>query len=211
MVYEEHHREEEILARYLTGRVDRREFLRRVALIGGGSALALTFAGALSCAPSATPTPTIAPKLPPGPGEMVAPSDSRIEAGPVEFQSGEEQTRSAPTTTAYTSFLLKVAHQGSFAELVASLLPCQWGYWEIGRHLSQRGQPESAPLYCQWIQMYDSTEFGELAQQIRELANRLAEQSGSQEVAAMAEAYLTSLRFEHQFWDMAFNLEEWPV
>jgi carboxymethylenebutenolidase len=89
MVYEEHHREEEILARYLTGRVDRREFLRRVALIGGGSALALTFAGALSCAPSATPTPTIAPKLPPGPGEMVAPSDSRIEAGPVEFQSGE--------------------------------------------------------------------------------------------------------------------------
>ena len=122
-----------------------------------------------------------------------------------------EQTRSAPTTTAYTSFLLKVAHQDSFAELVASLLPCQWGYWEIGRHLSKQGQPESAPLYCQWIQMYDSTEFGELAQHLRELANRLAERSGSQEVAAMSEAYLTSLRFEHQFWEMAFNLEEWPV
>ena len=106
---------------------------------------------------------------------------------------------------------MRVAHQGSFAELVASLLPCQWGYWEIGRHLSQRGQPESAPLYCQWIQMYDSTEFGELALHLRELANRLAEQSGRKEVAAMAEAYLTSLRFERQFWDMAFNLEEWPV
>ena len=122
-----------------------------------------------------------------------------------------ELTRPAPTTTAYTSFLLKVAHQGSFAELIASLLPCQWGYWEIGRHLSRQGQPESAPLYCQWIQMYDSTEFGELAQHLRELANRLAEQTGSHEVAAMAEAYLTSLRLEYQFWEMAFNLEEWPV
>jgi len=28
---------------------------------------------------------------------------------------------------------------------------------------------------------------------------------------AMREAYLTSLRFEHLFWDMAYNLEEWRV
>jgi thiaminase len=27
----------------------------------------------------------------------------------------------------------------------------------------------------------------------------------------MREAYLTSLRFEHLFWDMACNLEEWRV
>ena len=38
-----------------------------------------------------------------------------------------EATEAAPATLAYTSFLLKVAHQGSFGELVASLLPCQWG------------------------------------------------------------------------------------
>ena len=122
-----------------------------------------------------------------------------------------EETKAAPTTTAYTSFLLKVAHQGSFAELVASLLPCQWGYWEIGQQLSRGGLPQAAPLYCQWIQMYDSQEFGELARHLRDLADRLAAQSGVQEVAAMAEAYLTSLRFEHQFWEMAFNLEDWPV
>ena len=66
-------------------------------------------------------------------------------------------------------------------------------------------------MYCQWIEMYDSTEFGELAQHLRELANRMANLSSSHEVGAMSEAYLTSLRFEHQFWDMAFNLEEWPV
>ncbi len=60
-----------------------------------------------------------------------------------------EATPASPTTIAYTSFLLKTAHQGSFGELVASLLPCQWGYWEIGDHLSKRGLPKQAPVYAE--------------------------------------------------------------
>lgn len=122
-----------------------------------------------------------------------------------------EATRPAPTSVAYTSFLLKVAHQGSFGELVASLLPCQWGYWEIGDHLARQGEPESAPLYCQWIRMYTAPEFAELAQTIRALSDRIGEQSGPAELRAMSEAYLTSLRFEYLFWDMAYNREEWRV
>ncbi len=89
MDYQEHHHQGETLDRWPGSQVDRREFLRRAALLGGGSALALTFGGVLACGPSATPTPTLAPKLPPAPGETVAPSDPRIEAGPVEFRSGD--------------------------------------------------------------------------------------------------------------------------
>ena len=122
-----------------------------------------------------------------------------------------EATQPAPTTIAYTSFLLKVAYQGSFAELVASLLPCQWGYWEVGDYLAKRGEPEDAPLYCQWIQMYSSAEFAELARTIRSLADGLAVGVGRGQVEAMGEAYLTSLRFEHRFWEMAFQLEGWDV
>ena len=120
-------------------------------------------------------------------------------------------TKPAPTTVAYTSYLLKVAHQQSFGELVAALMPCQWGYWEIGDHLARRGEPKQAPLYCQWIQMYSSEEFADLAQQIRALADRVAGDAGPIQLEAMAEAYLTSLRFEHQFWQMSYNLEEWAV
>ena len=122
-----------------------------------------------------------------------------------------EATVPAPTTVAYTSYLLNVAHQGSFPELVASLVPCQWGYWEIGEHLSSQGEPEDAPLYCQWIQMYTSPEFTELAGAIRDLLNRLGERAGPDELDAMGRAYLTSLRFEYLFWDMAYKLESWPV
>ena len=122
-----------------------------------------------------------------------------------------EATVASPTTLAYTSFLLKTAHQGSFGELVASLLPCQWGYWEIGDHLSRQGLPEQAPLYAKWIEMYTSDEFSALAHHGRDMADRIGDEAGPTELAAMGQAYITSVRLEHQFWDMAYNLEGWGI
>ena len=118
-----------------------------------------------------------------------------------------ESVEPASTTKSYTNFLLKTAYQGSFGELVASLLPCQWGYWEIGDHLLKRGLPTSAPLYAQWIKMYTSEEFTELAHQIREMANRIGDDAGFAEQAAMRQAYTNSVQLEHRFWDMAYGLE----
>ncbi len=46
-----------------------------------------------------------------------------------------EQESSAPTTRAYTDFLLRVATTGDFVELVAALLPCMWCFSEIGQQL----------------------------------------------------------------------------
>lgn len=122
-----------------------------------------------------------------------------------------ETAKPAPTTVAYTAYLLRIASQGNFGELAASLLPCQWGYWEIGQHLAQQGPPTHAPLYAQWIEMYSSDEFRDLAQHLREMTARIGDHAGADEQAAMELAYHTSLRLEHQFWTMAWNLEQWPV
>ena len=128
------------------------------------------------------------------------------------ISAGElEAAEASPTTVAYTSFLLKTAHQGSFGELVASLLPCHWGYWEIGDHLSKRGLPQNAPLYARWIEMYTDEGFAALAHQLRDMAGRIGDGAGPAELAAMGRAYQTSLRLERRFWDMAFNMEEWGI
>src|SRR5215470_9594562 len=82
-------------------------------------------------------------------------------------------TRAAPTAHAYTRHLVRVASLGSLPEIVAALLPCQWGYSEIGRTLAQRGMPTSAPFYCQWIEMYASSEFAALANWLKELLDKL--------------------------------------
>ena len=120
-------------------------------------------------------------------------------------------TTIAPTTQNYTQFLINTAYQGTYPELVAALMPCQWGYWEIGDYLARNGVPQEAPLYCQWIQMYASKEFAELAQEIRALADEVAQDAGPLQMATMEQAYLTSLRFEYQFWEMSYNLEHWTI
>ena len=122
-----------------------------------------------------------------------------------------EATVAAPSNLAYTSFLLKTAHQGSFGELVASLLPCQWGYWEIGNNLMRHSLPQNTPLYAQWIGMYTSQEFADLAEHLRAMADRIGQEAGPSELAAMTQAYETSIRLEYGFWDMAYGMEGWRV
>jgi len=79
---------EEAVLEYQTGRVTRREFLRRAALITGGSLVGVSLLGNLACgAPAAKATQVPAPPSTSVPGETVSPADPRIEAGPVQFQS----------------------------------------------------------------------------------------------------------------------------
>jgi len=117
-------------------------------------------------------------------------------------------TQPAPTAYAYTRHLVRIAALGDLPEIVAALLPCQWGYCEIGQMLAQRGKPTEAPFYCQWIEMYASPEFAALAVWLRELLDGF---SGVVREEQLIEAFCASARYEYLFWDMAYRLEQWPV
>lgn len=117
-------------------------------------------------------------------------------------------TLPAPTTYAYTRHLVRVAALGDFAEIVAALLPCQWGYCEIGQTLARRGKPVAPPFYGQWIDMYASPEFAALATWLRDLLDTFA---GTVNEARLTEVFCTSARYEYLFWEMAYRLESWPV
>jgi thiaminase/transcriptional activator TenA len=121
-----------------------------------------------------------------------------------------EQEPMAPTTRAYTDFLVRVAATGDFAELAAALLPCMWGFAEIGQALAARGLP-AEPRYAKWIRMYADPEFAALAGWCRELVDGVAAGADGAARRRMEEAFLTSSRYEHQFWEMAWRLESWPV
>jgi thiaminase/transcriptional activator TenA len=114
------------------------------------------------------------------------------------------ETRAAPATYAYTRHLLETGWSGSLGEIVASLFPCGWGYWEIGTMLLARGTPAGAPLYGRWIEMYASKEYGEVARWLKELLDRLGAAASPSERERMTERFLLSSRFEHAFWDMSW-------
>lgn len=116
-----------------------------------------------------------------------------------------EAERMLPTTQGYTDFLVRTASHGDFAELVAALLPCMWGYSEVGLRLAERG-PRAETRYAAWIEMYASPEFADLAAWCRGLTDRLRDA----ERGRMERAFLTSSRYELAFWEMAWSGERWP-
>jgi thiaminase/transcriptional activator TenA len=121
-----------------------------------------------------------------------------------------ERESPAPTTRAYTDFLLRVATMGDFAELAAALLPCMWAFSEIGQRLAAQPRPVDE-RYAKWIAMYSSSEFAELAQWCRDLVDDLAEGLPARDLLRLEAAFLTSSRYELQFWEMAWRMEKWPV
>ena len=115
-----------------------------------------------------------------------------------------EYERATATTRAYTDFLLRTAALGDFAELVSALLPCMWGYAELGRALVPRA--EGNP-YGAWIQTYASPEFAAQAGWCRALTDEVASGLDDSGRARMLEAFLQSSRHELAFWDMAWLME----
>ncbi|KRE10257.1 thiaminase II [Bacillus sp. Root239] len=130
-----------------------------------------------------------------------------------KFQISEkelEKAQPSPTTLAYTHYMLHVGQSGTLAELVAALLPCMWSYWEIGKELSEKPGAENE-FYREWIEMYSSEEFGELATWCINLFDSLTEDKSEAELEKLEEIFLNTTRFEYMFWDMAYNEAMWPV
>jgi thiaminase (transcriptional activator TenA) len=109
----------------------------------------------------------------------------------------------APATAAYTDFLLRTAALGDYAELVAALLPCMWGYAEIGERLAASGVPDHAG-YAAWIATYADPEFQALAAWARELCDTAAADAGDGARERMQLAFRTCSEHELAFWEAAW-------
>jgi thiaminase (transcriptional activator TenA) len=118
------------------------------------------------------------------------------------------KTPVAPTTRAYTSYLLATAYGGSFAEGLGAVLPCYWIYWEVGKALLQRGSPN--PRYQRWIDTYGGGEFAAIVRQVLALADRVGAELSETEAERVREHFLTTSRYEWLFWDMGYRREDWP-
>ncbi len=106
-----------------------------------------------------------------------------------------------PTTYAYTRHLLATCAQGNCAEGLTAVLPCQWTYGELARPL-MASRPAD-PIYADWIAMFGNDEYDALVEASTDLLDTLA---GSDEdrIAALRPIFDRSVRYEVEFWDMAY-------
>ncbi len=121
-----------------------------------------------------------------------------------------ETAKPSPVTLAYTHYMLHAAQNGTLADVIAAVLPCAWSYWEIGKELYAIPGAADHELYGDWIHMYASEEFGQLAQWCIDLLDEHTAGKSETERAKLEEIFLNTTRFEYMFWDMAYNGEMWP-
>jgi thiaminase/transcriptional activator TenA len=141
-------------------------------------------------------------------GELLLHQSFAVELGiaPEEFEAG---TR-LPTTQAYTDHLLRTAALGLYTELVAALLPCVWGYAEIGQRLAgQQGDRDNR--YARWIEMFSGPLADDLARHGRRILDQLARHAAPGVLGAAERAFALSSRYEWMFWEMCYKGERWPV
>lgn len=118
------------------------------------------------------------------------------------------RAEASPTTVAYASFLVRTAAAGDPGEIGAALLPCQWGYADIGLRLKQQGLPRDE-RYASWIEAYADPGYVELTHWLRGFVDALAPDERT--YAKWRTIFTTTLRYELAFWEMAWAGERWQA
>lgn len=122
-----------------------------------------------------------------------------------------EETKASATMTSYTHYMIAQAHQGGVENAVAAVLACAWSYNWIGKQLAKWEGALDHPLYGNWVKMYSSEGFTQIAQNCIALIDDLAKGKSEAELQHLIEIVVKTSYFEYMFWDMAENKSNWPV
>jgi thiaminase/transcriptional activator TenA len=115
----------------------------------------------------------------------------------------------APTTAAYASYMLSSVHSGSFADGLATIMPCFWIYAEVGQHLKRVGSAN--PVFQRWIDSYGSQEYRDEVTLALDLTDQVGQDLGPEAESRARQHFHTAARYEWMFWDAAYRQEAWPI
>lgn len=110
---------------------------------------------------------------------------------------GSAAPEPSATTTAYLNHLLATVGRGSYAEIVAAVLPCYWVYTEVGTVFG--GDVAVDHPYRDWLVTYSDPEFAAATRSACAIVDRAARQASPAERAAMVRAFEGAMRHELAF------------
>lgn len=110
-----------------------------------------------------------------------------------------EGLEAAPTTLAYTDHLHAASATGSYAVLVAALLPCFVLYTDIGARW--RGTFDATHPYADWLTAYGDPAFAASSAEASAIVDAAAREASARTRSAMAAAYDRSMARELAFFE----------
>jgi thiaminase (transcriptional activator TenA) len=117
----------------------------------------------------------------------------------------------APANLAYTSYMQSLSLRGGALEIMAVLLPCAWSYVEIAQRLAGETSVDH-PVYSPWIGYFSAPQNVAMVDKMKRDMDSLVEAEGlnARRREELGEIFANSSRLEHGFWDMAYNMIQWP-
>ncbi|MCT9867785.1 bifunctional hydroxymethylpyrimidine kinase/phosphomethylpyrimidine kinase [Paenarthrobacter aurescens] len=116
----------------------------------------------------------------------------------------EASTVTGPVTKSYVDHLVASSASGSYAVVLAAILPCFWLYAEVGQQLHtayiEAGAPADHP-YAEWLKTYADEDFAAATRNAINFTDAAAMAASDKERAAMVEAFGHSCRYETAFFD----------
>jgi thiaminase/transcriptional activator TenA len=113
-----------------------------------------------------------------------------------------------PTTLHYSGYLRKMAYEGSFTEVITTLLGVEWPYLEWAQRLEGAGKRPSNHYYQTWIDIHTSQGMRDFVAWLRRTVDEAW--VTPQEQSHLHRIFRDVLRYEFLFFEMAYRGEQWP-
>ena len=118
-----------------------------------------------------------------------------------------EHANVALDNLSYTSYMLRVAYDGSAADVMAAILSCAVSYEYIGKHMvGQNPDCVKHEFYGEWIRGYSDPEYAKANRVLEDLTERLIADVSDEQFARLKEIFTNCSRYEGAFWDMAWEM-----
>ena len=124
---------------------------------------------------------------------------SRRETASLEYR---------PTTLHYSGYLRRLAYEGSYIEVVTTLLAVEWPYLDWAQRLEAAGKRPDNYYYQTWIDIHTSEAMQGFVGWLRQTVN--AAGVGPAQSQALQSIFRDVLRYEYLFFEMAYRGERWP-
>lgn len=113
----------------------------------------------------------------------------------------------SPTTQAFGDFMMRVALEGDFEDIVTVLYVTEATYLDWATRLIEADKRPGNPVYQEWIDIHGPDVLGEL---VGWMGSHLDAAVVGDRRSRIEGIFTTALRYEYLFWEAAYRGERWP-
>ena len=112
-----------------------------------------------------------------------------------------------PAYRAYSDYLVRLAHEGHFDDILTAICCAEWTYADWATRLVAAGKRPQHPTYREWTDIHATREFLDFVAWLRGALDREAVPARRERLQRV---FADVLRYEWLFWEMAYRGEQWP-